>query len=171
MLHVPSACTIHELSFQLSLFSKITRIFDISIIKLSKSGNRKVLRRALYPWHCCCVSSYRSPGGTKNAFFLSIVKIRTCLPSCSHCQVIVSSCSEICGFLLNATTQILMLNEFADSSSQNGWDIMWYPLYSPDLVSHYYNLFLALSNVLREKSFEERADLEQFMSNFLSSKL
>lgn len=51
-----------------------------------------------------------------------------------------------------------------------GWEVLPHPPYSPDLAPSDYHLFLALSNSLRDLSFENEDALQEKLAQFFASK-
>ena len=51
-----------------------------------------------------------------------------------------------------------------------GWTVLPHPPYSPDLAPSDYHLFRSLSNQLRNKTFEEEAQLYSFIQTFFDNK-
>ena len=53
---------------------------------------------------------------------------------------------------------------------QLGWNLLPHPPYSPDLTPKDYHLFRAMSNSLRDKTFEKEEDVKTYLDDFSDSK-
>jgi len=93
---------------------------------------------------------------------------------CSQVEQVHKKLKDINPDLINRRQVIILQDNASKKTIQKfrdiGYDILSYPLYSPDISTTDYHVFLSMSKFLSRKNFDTLEDLQNCIVDFLRSK-